>query len=236
MLEEPPMAKRKSFFNMGFRAMIPVTTGVIPFGAVMGTVSAEANLSLSQTVTMNIILYAGASQLAATELMTQHAASVVVILTGLIINSRFLLYSAALSPVLRQASWPLKLFCAHTLTDQSYAVMTANERKLETAADHVQFYLGTAVCMWIVWNSSVVAGFVFGNFAPAEWALDYAVPLSFASLVVPTLRNSRYILVAAFSSAVSIALHGLPYRLGLITTALLAIALAAALTRRKALK
>lgn len=227
------MAAHKNFFKMGFRAMLPVTTGVIPFGAVMGTVFSESGLSAFESLTMNAIVYAGASQLAAVDLMSQHAASVVVVASGLIINLRFLLYSAAVASILKHSNFWVKLFCAHTLTDQSYAVMSANERKLNTAQDHVSFYIGTAVCMLIAWHGSVVAGFIFGNFAPASWALDFAVPLSFAALTIPTLKDRNYVVVAGFSSVISILLYTLPYRLGMIVTALLAIGLAALLTRKK---
>lgn len=213
--------------------MIPITMGVIPFGAVMGTVCANAQLDLFQTVTMNVIVYAGAAQLAAMDLMTKHAASAVVVLTGLIINLRFLLYSAALSPTLKKSGFWTKWFCAHTLTDQSYAVMTANEDRLPTLHDRVTFYIGTAVCMLLAWHGSVIAGYVFGNFAPQSWSLEYAVPLSFAALVIPTLKSRKYIYVAAFSFAMSILLNDLPYRLGLFVTALLSIALAALITRPK---
>src|SRR5690349_1595149 len=96
------------FFKMGFRALLPISTGVIPFGAVMGTVSSEAGLSFFDTITMNIIVYAGAAQLAAVELMKHNAASAVVIVTGLVINLRFLLYSAAMAPVLRNSNFLTK--------------------------------------------------------------------------------------------------------------------------------
>lgn len=219
-------------FQRGFKDMMPILVGAIPFGAVMGTVSAEAGINLMQTFTMNLVVYAGASQLAAVDLMTKNAAVVVVVLSGMIINLRFLLYSAAMSPVLKGSSFWTKLLCAHTLTDQSYAVMAAAESTLPTRADKVAYYLGTATCMFIGWHSSVLAGFAFGNFAPEELALDYAVPLSFVALVIPTLKNLKYVAVAVFSFVVSIILHDLPLRLGLFVTALLSIALAAAFTRR----
>lgn len=212
--------------------MIPVITGVIPFGAVMGTVCAEANLSFFQSITMNVFVFAGASQLAAVDLMTKHGASVVVVVTGLVINLRFLLYSAAMSPVVQKSSFLVKFFCAHSLTDQSYAVMSAQEDKFQNSQEAVQFYLGSAVCMLMTWHLSVIAGFGFGNFAPASIALDYAVPLSFVALVVPTIKNKKYLVVAIFSSVVSLALHRLPYRLGLIVTAGLSILLAIWLTRK----
>ncbi len=213
--------------------MLPITTGIIPFGAVMGTVTADAHLSFFQSTVMNILVFAGASQLAAVDLMTKNAAVLVVVITGLIINLRFILYSAAMSPFLQKSPFWIKFFCAYSLTDQNYAVMSAHQDKLKTAADSVQFYIGASLCMTLVWHSSVILGFVFGNFAPPSFALDFAVPLSFVALVIPTIRNRKYFWVAAFSSVVSLLLQPLPYRMGLIVTALLAIGFATALTRKR---
>ena len=213
--------------------MLPIVPGVIPFGAVMGTVAAEAGLTFPQSTFMNVIVFAGAAQLAAVELMTKNAASVVVILSGLIINLRFILYSAAIAPILQNSNFLTKLTCAYCITDQNYAVMSANEKILKTPTDAIRFYLGASLCMFIAWQLTVVAGFIFGNFAPASWALDYAIPLSFVALVIPTLKNKKYVTVAAFSAGVSLLLSSLPYRSGLIVTAGLAVALGMLLTRKK---
>ncbi len=225
--------KNENYFFSGFKAMIPILTGAIPFGAVVGTVCFEAKLSLTQSMGMDFIVYAGASQLAAVDLMTKNAASLIVILTGLIINLRFLLYSAALSPIVQRSNFLIKLFCAHTLTDQAYAVMSANDHKLKSATDATQFYLGASVCMFIAWHTSVYAGYVFGNFAPASLSLDFAVPLSFVALVIPTIKNKKYLYVALFSSALSLLLYTLPFKSGLMITALSSIGLATFLTRNK---
>ncbi|MBX2995294.1 MAG: AzlC family ABC transporter permease [Bdellovibrionaceae bacterium] len=225
--------KPNEYFYQGFRSMLPVTTGAIPFGAVVGTMCAEAKLTFAQAITMDHLLYAGAAQLASVELMSQKAAALVVVASGLIINLRFLLYSAAMSPLLQNSRTITKVACAYLVTDQSYAAMSAHQDKLKTPADSIQFYFGTAVCMLIAWHASLMAGYAFGNFAPTTWALDYAVPLSFLALVLPTLKNRNYIAVALFSSVVSVLLYQLPYKLGLIVTALLAIGFGAFLTRKK---
>ena len=224
---------KKTPFVSGFLAMLPIITGTIPFGAVMGTVAASSGLSFWQSFGMNVFVYAGAAQLAVTDLMSRHAAGLVVVATGLIINARFILYSAALSPILRHRSWPLKVLCAHTLTDQGYAVMAAQHDELPNDGLRIQFYLGTATCMLLAWHLSVTAGYVFGNFAPAKWSLDFAGPLSFAALVVPTLRSRVHIATAGFAAVTAILLNGLPYRTGLIVTAVLSISFAAILTRKR---
>lgn len=211
--------------------MLPVTTGVVPFGAVMGTVASEAHLSFFQSTAMNFLVFAGAAQLAAVDLMTHNTTAAVVIATGLIINLRFLLYSAALSPVVQSSNFLTKLVCAYYITDQNYAVMSAHQSKLQNNREYIIFYLGSSLCMFLAWQLSVMAGFVFGNFAPSTWSLDFAVPLSFVALVMPTFKNYKYVIVAVFSSVVSLLLSPLPYKMGLIITALLAIGLGALLTR-----
>lgn len=218
---------------MGFRSLLPIISGIIPFGAVMGSAFSEAKLTLWQAMLMNTTVYAGAAQLATMNLMSVNAAVFVVVATGLIINLRFLLYSAAMSPFLHESPALVRFLCAFSLTDQSYASMMANESKFETNKEAVNFYLGTAACMVLVWHASVIAGFVFGNFAPVSWSLDYAVPLSFVALLIPTLKNKKYMIVASFSGVCSLVLHQLPMKTGLVATALLSMGVAAFLMRKK---
>ncbi len=220
-------------FKAGFKSVLPIISGIIPFGAVMGSAFAEAKLSFFQAMLMNTAVYAGAAQLATVNLMKMNAAVFVVIATGLIINLRFLLYSAAMAPYLKTASPLVKFLCAFTLTDQSYAAMTGNQDKFSTNAEAAQFYLGTAACMILTWHASVIAGFVFGNFAPAALSLDFAIPLSFVALLIPTLKRRGHQVVALFSSIASLLLNDFPLKTGLMITALLSIALSWFIIQRR---
>lgn len=220
-------------FKSGFRSILPIISGIIPFGAVMGSAFSEANLSFGQAMLMNTAVYAGAAQLATVDLMKLNAAAFVVIATGLIINLRFLLYSAAMSPFLKDASPFIKFCCAFTLTDQSYAAMSSNHDKFKTNLEATNFYLGTAACMILTWHGSVIAGYVFGNFAPAALNLDYAIPLSFVALLIPTLKTKSHKAVALFSSIVSLGFYGLPLKTGLMVTALLSIGVAWIIIQKK---
>ncbi len=218
---------------MGFRSVLPIISGIIPFGAVMGSAFSEAKLSFWQAMLMNTSVYAGAAQLATVDLMKMNAAYFVVVATGLIINLRFLLYSAAMSPYLKDSTPLIKFFTAFTLTDQSYAAMSANHDKFNTNTEAVNFYLGTSLCMILTWDASVVAGYIFGNFAPASLALDYAIPLSFVALLIPTLKTKNHGAVALFSSIISLLFFALPLKTGLMVTALLSIALAWVIIQKK---
>lgn len=222
-----------SHFKMGFKSILPIISGIIPFGAVMGSAFAEAKLSFWQSMFMDTVVYAGAAQLATVDLMKVNAAMFVVVATGLIINLRFLLYSAAMSPYLKDSSFIVKFLTAFTLTDQSYAAMSANHDKINTNAEATQFYLGTAACMVITWHASVIAGYAFGNFAPQSLNLDYAIPLSFVALLIPTLKTNGHRTVALFSSIISLLFYGFPLKTGMMVTALLSIALAWMIIQKK---
>lgn len=213
--------------------MIPIMTGVIPFGAVMGSVAADANISLLNSTLMNLLVFAGASQLAAVDLMTKGAPVFVVVITGLIINFRFILYSAAMSPALQHSNRWAKFFGAYFLTDQSFALMSANKHRLHTNTETVYFYFGSAVCMGISWNLSVLLGHSFGRLAPPTWGLEFAIPLSFIVLIVPTLKNRKYVLIACLSFGLSLVLKNLPLNLGLIATAFLSLAVAYLFTNKR---
>ena len=71
---------------------------------------------------MSLIVFAGASQLAGLQLLGQGAVWWVIVLTAWIINVRFMLYSASLSPHLEKVPLKGKMPLAYLLTDQAYAV------------------------------------------------------------------------------------------------------------------
>lgn len=220
-------------FKRGFLSILPIVSGILPFGAVMGATFADAGLSVWQTGFMNVTLYSGAAQLATIELMKLQTATFVVVGTGLIINVRFILYSAALAPYMSSAPTWIKIFSSFTLTDQSYAAMTANVDSFETNNDAIKFYLGSALAMLFFWHLSTIIGFTFGNIAPSSLNLDYAVPLSFVALMIPSLKTNTHKIIALVSSILSLVLYSMPLRTGLITTALLSITLAWVLINMK---
>jgi predicted branched-subunit amino acid permease len=211
------------YFFFGVKRMLPIIPGVVPFGLIMGSAATSNDLTLFQTMGMNIFVFAGASQLAAIELFEKNAPAFVIILTGIIINLRFIMYSTSMAPVVAKLDPFKKIGLAYFLTDQSYAVTSNEEASFNNHNEKLSFYFGTSLCMFICWQLSVFAGVFFGNIVPASWSLDFVVPLAFMSLIVPSLRNKTIILVALTSFCFSIIFYDLPYNLGLIVTAFSAL-------------
>ncbi len=213
--------------------MLPVTTGVIPFGLVMGTAASNAGLDLLQTMFMNVWVFAGTSQLIAVDLMLKESQILIILLTCWVVNFRFILYSAAFSSVFKNSGFAKKLLLAYCISDHTYAVYFSKESNFKTDKDRTQFYFGSAVCMILFWQISTYCGYVFGNLAPTSLNLDFAIPLCFVSLVIPTIKDKNYIYVAILCTTLSLVLYSLPYNLGLLVTAFSGIFFGSFLIRKK---
>ena len=142
------MSDNLSTFFAGVRRISPLTLGVAPFGMICGAVSVGAGMPEWGAIGMSLIIFAGASQLVATQLMAEHASMAVVILTGLVINMRMFMYSASLAPHFKGMNPVKKGVLAYLLTDQAYAISVA--RYGEPGSEVINkplYYLGTAVTM-----------------------------------------------------------------------------------------
>lgn len=153
-------------------------------------------------VVFSVVVYAGAAQLAALDLLGGDTAVAVVVLTALVINSRFVLYSASLAPSLSEVPRGRRLLGAYLLTDQAYAVSLVRFRSPVDAPGRWRFYLGASVVMWVTWQVSTVLGALVGGAVPNAVPLEFAVPLAFLALLVPTVTDSATAVAAVVSGVV----------------------------------
>ncbi|BDQ34506.1 AzlC family ABC transporter permease [Pseudodesulfovibrio portus] len=218
------MDKRSSFLQ-GVRDLSPILLGVLPFGLICGAVGVAAGMPEWAATSLSAIVFAGASQLVAVQLMDQNASVAVVILTGLIINARFLMYSASIAPHLKDASPLGKLGLAYLLTDQAYATSVFRFGRDDLPMpDKIRYYLGAGLTLWVAFNLTTALGAYLGAIIPPQWELDFAIPLTFTALVIPAVKDRPAALAAAAAGCVALLAVGLPYNLGLMAAAVCGIA------------
>ena len=207
----------------GLRDVAPILLGVAPFALVAGATAVDAGLSPLQAVGLSVVVFAGASQLAAIELLGTNAELLVVLATGVVINLRMLMYSASIAPHFRPFRARLKAVCAYILTDQAYALSVARYTSVDADADldpaaRRQYYLAVAGSLWVVWQVCTLVGIVIGARVPPAWGLEFAVPLVFLSLLVPATTSLPKLVAAAVGGGVAVAgaVFAVPLNLGLI--------------------
>jgi predicted branched-subunit amino acid permease len=209
-------------FIAGVRDTLPILLGVVPFGMICGVGAVSVGLTPFEAIGMMFIVFAGASQLVVYQLISIGTPWLIMVLTSLVINVRFTMYSAALAPHLQKESLSRKALLAFLITDQAFGV--AMSRFVNGLPPNpAQYYYGSAVTIWVIWNICVIAGALIGTLVPQSWGIDFAFPLSFMALMFTTLRDRQTALAALVGGVIAVMAKGLPYNLGLVVAALLGI-------------
>lgn len=219
----------------GIVGALPFLIVVAPFGLLFGVVATEAGLDLVQVLAFSVLVVAGAAQFTAVQLLIEEAPAFIAVATALAVNLRTAMYSAALTPHLGGAPLRVRAFAAYFLVDQSFAASIAEyERRPEmTLAQKLAFFFGSTTPVTPVWYLSTLAGALLGQEIPPEYALDFAVPITFLAITAPMVRGVAHLVAVGVSVAAALMLAWVPYSGGLLVAALLAMMAGAEVERRR---
>lgn len=206
---------RNEFFA-GMRAELPILFGTIPFGLIYGVAAVGAGVPRVAIQGMSVIIFAGSAQFIVAQFIGAGAPAALIIITGFVVNLRHALYSASVAPYVERLSVGWKLALAYLMTDEAYAVAIAHYRQPGTVAKRHWYFLGAGLALWISWQISTAAGLVLGAQIPASWSLDFALPLTFIAIIVPTLRDRASLATALLAGVAAVFFAGLPLKSGLL--------------------
>lgn len=216
---------RRAFW-LGVRDGLPFLIVIVPFGMLFGLLAAEAGWTMAEMLSMSVLVIAGASQFTALQLLSENAPLLIAIVTALAVNLRLAMYSASLAQVIGSTPPLQRLLAAYCLTDQTYGV-TMNRMSLGpamTPRERLAHFFGGAVPVCGPWYLATWLGAVAGSAIPPEFALDFAVPITFIAIVGPGLRTLPQAAAAIVSIVVALGLAALPYNLWLLVASVAGMA------------
>lgn len=193
----------------------------IAFGLIAGSAIARAGQGALASAAMSLGVYGAAAQLAATLLWMEGTPLVVVVATALVINARFIIYSASAARVLARRGVASDIGLAYLIRDGAYA-LTMARAKDDPDKDTTAYFLGAALLDWGTWVTATVIGTLGAASVPETWSLDFIVPLVFLGLVAGALSgrtDAEVALLAALAAAVLVPL--LPLQTGILAAIVL---------------
>ena len=209
-------------FLRGARDQFPILLGVVPFGVIFGALAVSAGIPAFEAQSFSLFIFAGSAQFIAVSLIAGAASPFLIILTILVVNFRHLLYSASLAPHVYHLSNRWKIPLSWLLTDEAFIVASSRYRKGNLEFAH-WYFLGTGLMLWVAWQLSTLLGIALGVVIPPGIGLDFALPLTFMALILPTLTDRPAWAAACAAGMFSILLANLPFKLGLLIPAVLGI-------------
>jgi 4-azaleucine resistance transporter AzlC len=212
---------RRDFLS-GAWDSVPTLPANVPFGFVAGAAAVQAGFSDLQAVALSALVFGGASQLAAIGLLERGAPLVIVTLTAVVVNLRYVMYSAAVAPYFREFTSKWRLVASQFIVDTTFAI-AVTEYERDAATDRLAYWLGVCATIYLGYVLGTAAGVVVGDAVPDGLQLDFAVPLLFLALLVPSITDEATGVAAAVGGLVAVAAAGLPMNVGIVVAAGLGI-------------
>ena len=216
------VSNARTEFSAGLRAFIPMLMANVPFGMVCGAAAIAAGMTPWQAFAMSWIIFAGSSQIAATQLFASGAPILVVISTAAVVSLRFMVYSASIAPHLAPLGKRWQFLLSYLMTDQAYALAILRYMEQGERRYRHWFLFAISIATWVCWQIATLLGIFLGSLIPQDWSLDFIIPLTFIALVVPLFSN-RAMLLAGIAGGIASVLLVLPLKLNLIAAAMIGI-------------
>jgi 4-azaleucine resistance transporter AzlC len=195
--------QKPSGYRTGLQAGLTIALGYVPIALTFGLLGKSTGLSFVETVAMSVIVFAGASQFLALNLIALGTGGLEIILATFMINLRQLLFSASINEKSSDSSFISKALYAFGITDETFTVAVTSGKDVTAP---FMFGLETmAYGSWVVFSG---VGFFVGAALPEilQESMGIALYAMFIGLLVPSLKKYRKIAVLAGLSA---ALNGI---------------------------
>ncbi len=180
---------KKNEYLLGVRRGLPVGLGYFSVSFGFGAMAVSKGLSVTQATLISATNLTSAGQFAGLSTIVENSGLWMMILTQLIINSRYALMSLALSQRMGAEIGLLPRLCiAFINTDEVFALAMAREHKLT-----VPFLYGLGLLPIAGWVSGTLFGALAGSILPSSIRTALGVMLygMFVAIVIPPAKKER---------------------------------------------
>ncbi len=201
----------------------PLMLGLIPWGIVAGAAMISSGMTPAQAAAMSLLIYAGSVQLAVLPLLVAKAPLWVMLVTALVVNLRYVIYSATLAPHFSHLPRAWRALLSYLSTDGIFAVYLARYERASGDPERHWFFLGGAMALWVGWQTCSWIGIFGGTLIPKAWSLEFAATLGLSALVVMLMFDRAVLVGALAAGAVALFAPKLPLNLGLLAATLVGV-------------
>ena len=136
-------------FAQGAGQSLPVIIAAGPIGLLFGALSVTRGLTPLDALAMSATVFAGASQMVAIELFERAVPAWAILLSVFAVNFRHVLYSAAITPLVRPLPTVRKAIVFALLIDPQFALTVRREER--GLPFSMAWYLGLGLTTYAMW-------------------------------------------------------------------------------------
>jgi predicted branched-subunit amino acid permease len=211
-----PDAPDPGAWREGFQTGLPTLFGIAAWGLVVGIAMVKTGLTAMQATGMTLLVFAGSAQLASLPLIAAAAPIWVIFASALVVNLRFVIFSALLGPHFAYLPWKQRFLLGYVSGDITVAMFLRRYPSAERVAGKLSYLKGLMYPNWFAWQAGSLTGIFLGSAIPAEWGLGFAGTLAILCITVPLIINHAALCGVVVAGTISVLAYSLPYKLGLL--------------------
>ena len=186
-------------FKNGVKDGLPIGLGYLSVSFAFGVQASLLGVPVIIALLISMTNLTSAGQLAGLTIIATTGSFIEIILTQLVINSRYFIMSISLSQK-TDDSFTLKhrLLCSAAITDEIFAVSSSKSSKIGK-----NYFYGLMLLPYLGWTSGTLLGAIAGNILPSiiTASLGIALYSMFLAIIVPPVLKHWGCLLAVVSSA-----------------------------------
>jgi len=193
--------------RLGLQSGFSIALGFIPIAITFGILAKSSGISLLECLGFSAIVYAGASQFLALELLNSGAGILSIILTTFLFNFRHFIMGASLSTKLNKNDMKWRPLIAFWMTDETYSIAYLKQESVG-----ISFYLPMALTAYLSLVLGSLLGFQLGSILPLALNKSMGIALysMFLAILTPELKKSfKMVGIVATSGILNIMIHQL---------------------------
>ena len=184
----------------GCSAAVPIMVGYLPVAVTFGVIAQQMGIPALQTTLMSILVYAGASQFMAVNMLATGAGGLEVVTATFVLNFRHFVMGLSLMNLFRGFPSRWKLAIASGMTDETFAmasIRAGSEPKMSPRS-----VAGMMLGAYSSWILGSLAGHLLSQVIPPTISESMSIALyaMFIGLLVPTVRKEWRAGAVALSS------------------------------------
>ncbi|MEA2059869.1 MAG: AzlC family ABC transporter permease [Thermodesulfobacteriota bacterium] len=180
------------------KAGLPIFIGYFPAALAFGILSKTCMVSLLDCFLFSALVFAGASQFIALNLLVTGMGFGGIVLTTLLVNFRHFLMSGYLATKIGKTPVKYIVPIAFGITDEVFSILSFKTGKLTKT-----FIFILELSAYSAWVSGTLTGYILGGFLPDDLTKSMGVALYalLVAILMPEIKKSSKALVLAVSSA-----------------------------------
>lgn len=202
-----PYSRRERFVR-GVKLGMPIFLGYAPVGMAFGIIARSLDFSVLQAGLCSATALAGAGQFIALAVMKSGGGIAAVLTATTVVNLRYVLFGATMSPHLSRFNASQQAALAFLLTDETFAVNINDVREGQATGTSM---LGVGAISWTGWVGGTIVGAAAAGWIgdPSRWGVDFAMAAMFVALFIAMAEDRRHVAIGLLAGAVAIGLPAL---------------------------